>query len=122
MEMCYDGTLVMPSSYTLMDEEEMTYVEGGSLDTLKANLRGIYSVVVSWMSKWMAGATIGQALARAGLSWSAIGRMAGSYSRLAAKVVGIISAVTKWLGAHAWLVGAVAGVAGFTLLWNVRIF
>ena len=27
MEMCYDGTLVMPSSYAVMDEEEMTYVE-----------------------------------------------------------------------------------------------
>lgn len=29
MEICYDGTLVMPSSYAVMDEEEMTYVEGG---------------------------------------------------------------------------------------------
>ena len=29
MEMCYDGTLVMPSSYAVMNEEEMTYVEGG---------------------------------------------------------------------------------------------
>ena len=29
MEMCYDGTLVMPSIYAVMDEEEMTYVEGG---------------------------------------------------------------------------------------------
>ena len=29
MEMCYDGTLVMPSSYAVMDEEEMTYVEWG---------------------------------------------------------------------------------------------
>lgn len=25
--MCYDGTLVMPSSYAVMNEEEMTYVE-----------------------------------------------------------------------------------------------
>ncbi len=29
MNMCYDGALVMPSSYAVMDEEEMTYVEGG---------------------------------------------------------------------------------------------
>lgn len=29
MDMCYDGALVMPSSYAVMDEEEMTYVEGG---------------------------------------------------------------------------------------------
>lgn len=31
MEMCYDGALVMPSSYALMDAEEMTYVDGGAL-------------------------------------------------------------------------------------------
>ena len=30
MEMCYDGALVMPSSYAVMNEEEMTYVEGGA--------------------------------------------------------------------------------------------
>lgn len=31
MEMCYAaGALVMPSNYVVMDEEEMTYVEGGA--------------------------------------------------------------------------------------------
>lgn len=29
MEMCYDGALVMPSSYAVMNSEEMTYVDGG---------------------------------------------------------------------------------------------
>lgn len=29
MEMCYDGTLVMPSNYAVMSEDEMTYVDGG---------------------------------------------------------------------------------------------
>lgn len=29
MEMCYDGALVMPSSYAVMSEDEMSYVEGG---------------------------------------------------------------------------------------------
>ena len=29
MEMCYDGALVMPSSYAVMDENEMMYLEGG---------------------------------------------------------------------------------------------
>lgn len=33
MEMTYDGMLVMPSSYAVMDEEEMTYVEGGGTKT-----------------------------------------------------------------------------------------
>lgn len=35
MEMCYDGVLVMPSNYVAMDEEEMTYVEGGGTTTYK---------------------------------------------------------------------------------------
>lgn len=30
MEMCYDGALVMPSNYAVMNEDEMTYVEGGA--------------------------------------------------------------------------------------------
>lgn len=29
MEMCYDGALVMPSSYAVMSEDEMCYVDGG---------------------------------------------------------------------------------------------
>ena len=29
MEMCYDGAMVLPSNYAVMDEEEMTYLEGG---------------------------------------------------------------------------------------------
>lgn len=33
MEMCYGGALVLPSSYAVMDEDEMTYVEGGALTT-----------------------------------------------------------------------------------------
>lgn len=35
MEMTYDGMLVMPSSYAVMDEEEMTYVEGGGTIKVK---------------------------------------------------------------------------------------
>ncbi|MCI9370376.1 MAG: hypothetical protein HFH65_08685 [Lachnospiraceae bacterium] len=56
MEMCYDGTLVMPSSYIAMDEEEMTYVEGGGTiklnfsrdflrDCLTATLSGVTAIV-----------------------------------------------------------------------------
>ena len=31
MDMCYDGALVLPSSYAVMDEEEMCYTEGGGI-------------------------------------------------------------------------------------------
>ena len=33
MDMCYNGALVMPSSYAVMDEEEMTCFEGGWFDS-----------------------------------------------------------------------------------------
>ncbi len=37
MEITYDGTLVMPSSYAVMDEDEMMYLEGGvAVSTLVA--------------------------------------------------------------------------------------
>lgn len=29
MEMCYNGTLVMPKNFAVVNDEEMTYVEGG---------------------------------------------------------------------------------------------
>lgn len=30
METCYNGTLVMPETYAVVSEEEMTYVDGGN--------------------------------------------------------------------------------------------
>lgn len=43
MEMCYDGALVMPSSYAVMSEDEMTYVDGGawSVKRLWYNIVGL---------------------------------------------------------------------------------
>ena len=38
MEMCYDGALVMPCSYAVMSEDEMTYVEGGAYYEVKDTL------------------------------------------------------------------------------------
>ena len=54
MEMCYDGALVMPNNYAVVNEEEMTYVEGGayrsSVTTLAAakdffgKIAGLYAL------------------------------------------------------------------------------
>ena len=41
MEMCYDGTLVMPKNYAVVNEEEMTYVEGGWSATVYGSLSQI---------------------------------------------------------------------------------
>lgn len=42
MEMCYDGALVMPSSYAMMNEEEMMYLEGG----VNVNTAAYYAVQI----------------------------------------------------------------------------
>ena len=31
MDICYDGALVMPSSYAMMEEKEMSYVEASCI-------------------------------------------------------------------------------------------
>ena len=43
MEMCYEGALVMPSSYVVMNEDEMTYVEGGGTATVRGTAKNIRS-------------------------------------------------------------------------------
>lgn len=46
MDICYDGALVMPSSYAMMEEKEMSYVEGGVSVSLYSRSRdfNIYKV------------------------------------------------------------------------------
>ena len=41
MRMCYEGAMVLPSSYVVMNEEEMTYTEGGGKLTVKASARTV---------------------------------------------------------------------------------
>lgn len=71
MDMCYDGVLVMPSDYAVMDEEEMTYVEGGiSAWTKAAIIAGIVVVAAAvtvalvhgqfWLGAKIMGLTIKQ--------------------------------------------------------------
>jgi len=120
MNMCYDGALVMPSSYAVMSEEEMAYVEGGNLNTLKNNLKGIYWIVRDYMCRWRSSATVGSALSSMGLSLGQIASMAGSYWTLAGKVMTIVSAVTSWMGAHAWVIASVGAAVGFTVFMECK--
>lgn len=59
MEMTYDGMLVMPSSYAVMNEEEMTYVEGGGKLTVKASASTVRTICRAGVA--LVGAAIGQA-------------------------------------------------------------
>ena len=65
MEMTYDGSLVMPSSYAVMQEEEMTYVEGG----IKASVKW-WGITIKFSGRDAEG--IGWALATgSGAAWLA---------------------------------------------------
>ncbi len=52
MEMCYDGALIMPKNYAVVNEEEMTYVDGG----------------FDWDRFWDGVASVGCAVATAGMA------------------------------------------------------
>lgn len=58
MEMCYDGALVMPSSYAVMDEEEMMYVEGGE-SVVVALTAAITAAGASYNAAYHAGERMG---------------------------------------------------------------
>lgn len=84
MEMCYDGALVMPSSYAVMDEEEMTYVEGGSV-LAKVSYRDITAF-----------------LAMTGLSFLQAYADAYAITKLVKKIKVIYNTVKSALAATGW--------------------
>ncbi len=52
MDMRYDGALVMPSSFAVMCEDEMTYVEGGTKN-VKMSKRFLDKSYCSWYGAMM---------------------------------------------------------------------
>lgn len=48
MELCYEGGLVMPSSYAMMDEDEMAYVEGGAAFSAQRLANNLYTLYNYW--------------------------------------------------------------------------
>ncbi len=84
MKMCYDGTLVMPSNYTMMDEDEMSYVEGGlSLPTyatgvvLDVAIAALVSTVTGGATAFFKGLVSKYGTKKAGLHF---GTMASQYA------------------------------------------
>lgn len=63
MEMCYDGALVMPSSFAMMNEDEMTYVYGGKFYGVNAYTGsaalyfGVAGTVLTLSSTWLSSAS-----------------------------------------------------------------
>lgn len=62
MELSYDGALVMPSNYAIMNEEEMTYFEGGFSSIVTDTTKGIRSRLSNLNAACVAGILAGAAL------------------------------------------------------------
>ena len=127
MEMCYDGALVMPSSYAAMDEEEMMYLEGGislSWDNATKVGLGILAVcgavgsVLSMLNNAIKfGATV------SGMTEAAFA------SAIGAKLASVVGRVTAWITSHFNLIagivcGAIAAIGGYAVGYYVgqRVF
>lgn len=82
MEMTFDGTLVMPSNFTVMNETEMTYLEGGGQNIFyKTVAKGC--TYLSAMAAAFAGTGTGYAgAALAGASTIVLAVLAGAGSAL----------------------------------------
>ena len=107
--MCYDGALVMPSSYAVMNEEEMTYVEGGwSGKTFARNLAGCLTIVSG----------LGYMLEKCGINvvGKCIATIYSSYWQACAKIaykmysIGLKIATVSRVAAAGFLIGGVAAV------------
>lgn len=104
MVMTYDGALVMPSSYAVMEQEEMTYVEGGGtvrVTVKKSTIQNLISVI--------SGAVTGTAVA---LALDSLG------IKIAAAIeLGTAGTATLAVGAflvawNGWAVGIASSIAG----------
>ncbi len=59
MDMCYDGTLVMPSKYAKMEENEMCYIQGGGTVKVIASSSTVRTICRSSVA--LIGTAIGEA-------------------------------------------------------------
>lgn len=90
MEMCYDGALVMPSSYAVMDEDEMTYVEGGKEYKYKKG------DATGYKDCYQSAATLAYV---AGISWI-MGKASAACTIMAGPVATVMTAIfslVKWV-------------------------
>lgn len=111
MEMCYDGTLVMPSSFAIMNEEEMTYTEGGARVTVGIQIKS-NSFIIGLLGA--IGGTLTTAKATAALA-TATGAI------ITAIELGTAGAGTLYAGAFILAAGAfIPTIAGFAVTYGIN--
>ncbi len=80
MEMCYEGALSLPSSYAVMKEEEMTYVEAGGLATVRSTALDIRNRLTRVIGLSLVGTGTGVALGGliGGIPGAVVGGLVGN--------------------------------------------
>lgn len=97
MDMCYDGALVLPSSYAVMDEEEMCYTEGAGIYISNGKL---HSMAAIFMTALINRPTL----------------LARGITAVATAVSKIVSKITQWIGR------VMGGVAGSFFGWAIGAY
>ena len=109
MEMCYDGALVLPSSYAVMDEEEMCYVDAGGAKMFCSNMKGLWNKTRDYRWAWkLSGISLSTIKASASMAYTA------AICKFGAVVVKVAAFLSRVLAA-VLTVGAAVAVC---YLWN----
>lgn len=113
MEMCYNGALMMPSNFTIVDNSEMEYIDGGTAVNFAKNLKGLWNQTQDL--RW--------AMKSAGITWDYISTLATvSYwyviAHVSVKVASIIAIGSRVLA----VVAGLGAVAAATYIYNKRIW
>lgn len=96
MEMCYDGALVMPSSYAVMDEDEMMYLEGGVTVTTVCAV--ITAAIAGARATYALGQAVGKKLYYKGIDTRSELTWASAIAMSSALVCGLALATLFTLG------------------------
>lgn len=136
MEMCYSGTIVMPSSYAVMDEEEMTYIKGGwnykySKNNIAVPIKAMYvsksvclafafSVINAHKKHWYSITVNGMGAVR--IASELYSHALAYYATSALKKIGIKNSVINEMRSHAKVadIGLGDGMdATYAIIWGL---
>ena len=118
IEMCYDGALVMPSKFIAIDQEEMSYIDGGDARMLQKNLQGLWNRSASIRHAMRVHGVTAQSIAAAAtVTLVYAGATFGGAIGAAAVFLLSVNALKVVAGTL-----AVGGIVAATYLWNNRVF
>lgn len=114
MEMTYDGALVMPSGCAVMNEEEMTYVDGG-VKFSRSWVALAVDVVAVAICPYLAPVKYAGKAAAQAIVKTYLPRLVGAFKKIIQTCIGISINVTtgtigKLLFANAWSLTSVGGM------------